>query len=196
MVNHTGGLSPKIAVVIELGAQTWVGSVWRPGELIAEKVSLFGSASLVDELWQVAKTKSGFQVDKADLSNLIYAQAAEVITLDQMVNPKDKKISVKGIDHQGAQTAVVLSAQHLEAVYLQWAIDFLTSLQAWLMGISTRDGHKLVVTEFYLVGGGALLPGLASWLTKKLGVEVNVPAHPESFIVRQGGQYLKKVTRL
>ena len=168
------------AAVVDIGGGTTNVAAIISGSIIASRAERIGSSDIDIAIMDRLRRHRGLTIG---------VQTAERIKLElsSATEPEDpyKKINVRGRDVQtGSPGAVDITAAEVYAITQPIIRRMAEEVRSLLADLSPEVAGDIFNRGLILTGGGALMEGLPTYLTKELELSVRVADDPRFAIVR------------
>jgi rod shape-determining protein MreB len=168
------------AAVVDIGGGTTNVAAIISGSIIASRAERTGSSDIDLAIMDRLRRHRGLTIGVQTAERL----KLELSSATEPENPH-KKINVRGRDVQtGSPGAVDITAAEVHAITQPIIRRVAEAVRSLLADLSPEVAGDIFERGLILTGGGALLEGLPTYLTKELELSVRVADDPRFAIVR------------
>ena len=168
------------AAVCDIGGGTTNVAAIISGSIIASRAERIGSSDIDLAIMDRLRRHRGLTIGEQTAERL-------KLELSSATEPDDsnKKVNVRGRDVQtGSPGAVDITAGEVYAITQPVVKRVAEEIRSLLSDLSPEVAGDIYDRGLILTGGGALMDGLPTYLTKELGLAVRVADDPRFAIVR------------
>jgi rod shape-determining protein MreB len=171
---------PHASAVVDVGAGTTNVATIVHGTIIAARAERVGSSDIDSAIMDRLRRHRGLTI------GILTAEKIK-LELSTALEPKDphQKMEVRGRDVQtGSPGAVNVTVSEVYSVTVPIIRRIAEEVRSTLTELPAEVAGDIYDRGLILTGGGALMPGLAQYLQKEVGLTVMVAEEPRLAIVR------------
>jgi len=186
---------PQGSMVVDIGGGTTEAAVVSLGGLVASESRRLGGLDLDHDIRDCVRRRHGVEISLAAAEQVKWdLGSARPLTL---ADGGAAVTSVRGRQLiSGAMEEVTVTAIEVADAIHDNVMVMVDAVVACLGWASPEIAHDLIDNGVHLVGGGALLDGLAERLAADTRVKVSVPEKPREVVVEGAGRCLGQFSQL
>jgi rod shape-determining protein MreB len=170
--------SEKASMIVDIGTRKTDCAVLAGGEIKAERVIPYGGEDLTEGLINYIRSKYGIETGFISAEEL----KLEIGTIANEDRAHSEKIGGLNVS-TGKISSAVIDSREMTVVFTETIMKIISELQDVIEDLPIRLQGNIETNGLVLAGGCAKLPGIAEFISDRMGYSVVVSDTPEETVV-------------